>query len=145
MINETLNYENLVWLRPVHSKAGRDRAAHPAVIIRQARQGARQDAMEIALDRQMLADHGIKSGDRVSFAVDPRDRGRLYIAKADSDVGYKISKTDRYAARIVISGRRAQVIWHMIGKYEAEAIEAVEDGVLCVRRICARRDVPGQQ
>lgn len=102
----------LAWIR-----TGGERVFQPAVIIRAASQGDRCDVIEIAIDRQWLADRGMGVGDRVKFALDPDDMSRLYLAPADDGKGYAIGRAGRYATRIVVSGRYARAIWHLIGTY----------------------------
>ncbi len=129
-----IDRKKLLWLRSVHRRkeAGRGRTLRPAVVIRKARQGTRQDVVEVAIDRKLLADRGLNVGDRVGFAVDPDDANSLYIAKADDGLGYTIGRSGRYATRIAISGRRARAIWHMIGRYQS--VEDIGDGVFCISK-----------
>lgn len=126
--------KKLLWLRSIHRRkeVGRGSTLRSAVVIREARQGTRQDVIEVAIDRKLLADRGLNVGDRVGFAVDPDDANSLYIAKADDGLGYTIGRSGRYATRIAISGRRARAIWHMIGRYQN--VEDMGNGVFCIRK-----------
>lgn len=108
MIDKT----RLAWIR-----TGGERVYQPTVIIRAASQGDRQGVIEIAIDRKWLADRGLGIGDRVKFALDPDDMTKLYLAAADDGKGYAIGRAGRYATRIVVSGRHARAIWHLIGAY----------------------------
>ena len=125
---------SLTWLRAVRRRkeTGRRRLYYPAVMIRAASQGGRQDVIEIAIDRQVLADIGMNAGDRIGFAIDPDDQSRLYITQADEGLGYVIGRSGRYATRITISGRRATAIWHMIGEYPA--VQDAGDGIYYVQK-----------
>ena len=118
--------KKLAWIR-----TGGERVYQPAVVIRAASQGERQDVIEIAIDRQWLADKGLGVGDRVKFALDPDDMSRLYLAPADDGKGYAIGRAGRYATRIVVSGRYAQAIWHLIGTYTT--VHDAGDGVYYVQ------------
>ena len=102
----------LAWIR-----TGGERVFQPAVIIRAASQGDRSDVVEIAIDRSWLADRNMGVGDRIKFALDPYDMTRLYLAPANDGKGYAIGRAGKYATRIVVSGRYARAIWHLIGTY----------------------------
>lgn len=120
-----IDKKKLAWIR-----TGGERVYQPAVVVRAASQGERQDVIEIAIDRQWLADRGLGVGDRIKFALDPDDMTRLYLAPADGQ-GYAIGKAGRYATRIVVSGRHARAIWHLIGTYMT--LQDAGDGIYYIQ------------
>lgn len=130
-----IDRKKITWLRSVHRRkeTGRKgKTPRPAVIVRKASQGTRQDVLEIAINRQLLADRGLDVGDKVGIGIDPDNPDSLYIARADDGPGYVIGRSGRYATRIAISGRRAQAIWHMIGRYAT--VEDAGDGVFYIQK-----------
>lgn len=121
-----IDKKRLAWIR-----TGGDRVYRPAVIIRAASQGDRQDVIEVAIDRSWLADRGMGVGDRIAFALDPDDMSKLYLALADDGKGYSIGRAGKYATRIVVSGRYARAIWHLIGAYTT--VHDAGDGIYYVQ------------
>lgn len=126
--------KNLQWIRALHRDpfTHKERSYRPAVVIQAARQGTRQDVLDIVMDRQMMAERGLEVGDRISFGIDPDDRTALYIARADEGMGYRVGRPGRHTVRVTISGKRARAIWHMIGEYAS--VEDAGDGIFCIRK-----------
>lgn len=123
-----IDKKKLAWIR-----TGGERIYQPTVVIRAASQGERCDVIEVAIDRSWLADRGLGVGDRIKFALDPDDMTRLYLAPADGadGKGYAIGRAGRYATRIVVSGRYARAIWHLIGTYMT--VHDAGDGIFYIQ------------
>ena len=64
--------------------------------------------------------------------IERNDSLLLYAyALADDGKGYSIGRAGKYATRIVVSGRYARAIWHLIGAYTT--VHDAGDGIYYVQ------------